>query len=801
MRQYLEDYSEIRDALKKNPDDPLALRAVGQQNLKKGRYKQAKNHYIQAVNLSPRLASEILLDYERIIDKFPNKVGPRFSLAGFEINQGDLDSALLELEETLDIDPANVEAYNVLGRIYVKQGRIDEVIELLERSMKQGIRDVSLTEILASAYLEKGRLREAAKFFNEILKHKPGDKQTLRMLGELYTRLEDYNDAAKSFQAMFSDDPEVAREVIDRLEGLLRKQEGSVLIREILADIYMRSIKPEAAVTKLKEIMRLDNQKVEEVIVKLKNILKSYPNHPETTLSLAEAFRRQGSYSEAIENYFNLAKGKPDLLERAVKGYCEVLEVCPQQVLARTYLADAYLSQHKMTEALSEFEQMLDADPETAAAIITKCREIIKAQPQLLQARLVLGRAYLKSGDIQRAAVEAEGIISIDKKFTDAYLLLGEAYFRLNLSRKAVATLSQALLMDPYNVRIQKRFREVKEKELDQEVKKIKERLNEDPWRMSLHLDLAKVYLQKDLKQEAVRELQLAVKDQARAPFAINLLGCIHRGEGSFDQAAAQFNRALEMAPSELDDFRRNVRFNIATTYEAQGQVSKALKLYEQILQEDIDFGDLERRVKYLKATSLRSMQAKALLMVAAEPGSQDVVVIWGREGKSKKNSRREEMSLSFGQTHNVAGYDFFMKGMHKAALEEFQLAVQLDAKFATALNNYAVALVREGKLYDAKSNLEDAVHIDPGSVVLRNNLGLVYSLLGQKAQAEQELAKAYTLDPELTGVCLNFGDICYAKNDIRRAIDLYTRAANFDVLAEVAEKRLRFKTPQTKSE
>jgi len=801
VRQYLEDYSEIRNALKQNPDDPLALRAVGQQNLKKGHYKQAKNHYTQAVRLCPRLVSEVLLDYEGIIAQQPNKVGPRFSLAGFAIVQGDLDSALLELEETLEIDPKNVEAYNVLGKIYVKQGRVDDVIVLLERSMTEGISDVSLTEILASAYLEKGRLREAAKFFNEILKHKPGDKQTLRMLGELYTRLEDYNDAAKSFQAMFSDDPEVGREVIERLEGLLKKQEGNVLIREILADIYMRSIKPEQAVTKLKEVMRLDHHKVDAVIAKLKSVLKSYPSHPETTLALAEAFRRQGSYSEAIESYYNLAKNKPELLEQAIKGYQAVLEACPEQILARTYLAEAYLYKNQINEALVEFDKMLDVDPGAAAAIIQKCREIIKAKPQLLQARLVLGRAYLASGDVQRAAVEAESIIAVDKKFTAAYLLLGEAYFRLNLSRKAVSVLGRALMLDPYNVRVQDRYREVKEKELEFEVAKIKERLAEDPWRMSLHLDLAKVYLQKDMKQEAIRELQLAVKDQARSPFAYNLLGCIYRGEGRFDQAAAQFNRALELAPTELDDFRRNVRFNIGTTYEAQGQVSKAIKLYEQILQEDIDFGDLERRVKYLKTTSLKSMQAKALLMVVAESEKKDVVVIWGREGKSKRSGRREEISLSFGQNHNVAGYDFFMKGMHKAALEEFQLAVQLDIKFATALNNYGVALVKEGKLYEAKSNLEDAVNIDPTSVVFRNNLGVVYSLLGQMTQADAELAKAYTLDPELTGICLNFGDICYLKNDIRRAIDLYSRASNFDVLAEVAEQRLRFKTPQHKSE
>ncbi|MFH1347387.1 MAG: tetratricopeptide repeat protein [Candidatus Margulisiibacteriota bacterium] len=797
----IEDIAEIREALKKNPNNPYALKAVGKYYLKEGHYKQAKDHYSQAVNICPHILSEVMLDYESAIDQDPKKLGPRFSLAGFEIEEGDIESAILELEEALEVGPKNVEAYNVLGKIFVKQGRIDDVIFLLEKSVEHGIKDVSLTEILAGAYLEKGRTLEAIKFYKELLNFRPGDKRTLRILGELYTRIEEYNEAAKSFQAMFSDDPEVSREVVQRLEDLLRKLEGNILVREILADIYMRSINPEAAVSKLLEIVRLDAMKLEEVVKKLKSILKSYPGHPQATLALAEALRRQGNFSEAIESYYSLVKTKPEFIDDAVRGYQEVLEYCPTQILARTYLAEAYLYRKQVPEALYEFEKMIETDPGSAEPIIRRCREIIKSQPQLLLARMILGRAYLACGDVQRAAVEAEGIIAIDKKFTAAYVLLGEAYFKLKMCRKAVNILGQALAMDPYNVRVQERYREAKEKELELETEKIKSRIVEDPWRISLHFDLAKIYLQKGLREEAIRELQTASKDQARAPFSFNLLGCIYRGEGRFDLAAAQFNRALELAPSEIDDFRRTALFNLGTTHEAQGAVSKAVKLYERILQEDIDFGDLKQRVKYLKASTLKSMRVKSLLVVMAQPGKNDVVALWGREGRGGRSGKNEEMSLSFGQNHNTAGFDYFMRGMYRAAMEEFQLAVQLDVKFAIALNNFAVSLIKEGKFFEAKPKLEDAVNVDPSSVVFRNNLGIVYFLLGQFDQAKHEIEKAYTLDPENTAVRINLGDILYLKNDIKRAIDLYKRAGSFDSLSEIAEERLRFKIPQLKSE
>ena len=68
--------------------------------------------------------------------------------------------------------------------------------------------------------------------------------------------------------------------------------------------------------------------------------------------------------------------------------------------------------------------------------------------------------------------------------------------------------------------------------------------------------------------------------------------------------AAAQYNRALEAASPEL---ARHVRCNLGSVNEAVGQVRKAIKLYERIMQEEIDFGNLKKRVKQLKSTSLQT--------------------------------------------------------------------------------------------------------------------------------------------------------------------------------------------------
>src|SRR3989338_3787911 len=779
----MNELAEIRKKLNANPGDPRALRGAARYYLDEGYYKQAQGAYLAAYGADPRALPQILLDHEERIGAEPQKLGPRLSLVGLLLALGETDAAILELEELLEENPQNVESYNLLGRVYAARGRLDDAIALLERSLAAGVRDVNLTETLAAAYLERGRTADAVKFYQEILQQKPGDKQTLRVLGELYARLEEYSPAARCYAAMFGDDPEVVREVIQRLEELLKKVEGNIEIREILSDIYMKVLDPEAAVAEIRRIIRLEAGKLPETVLKLKSIMKNYPNHPAAGLALAEALRRQGSYSEAVETYQQLLKGKPDLVDQVIAGYREVLDVCPEQVLARAYLGEALLAKNLVPEALEEFGKMIEADPSVADLVIKKCRDVLRAQPQLLRTHVVLGQAYLAKGDYQRAAMEGEGVVAIDKNLTSGYLLLGEAYAKLNLLHKAAQTLRAALILDPYNIQVHERRRAVREKELDQEIGGGKD-----------HLALARLYLEKGKSEAATRELQLAQKEPAKSSAALALLGDIYRAEGRYDQAAAQYNRALEAGVGT--DQSKLLRFNLGAAYEAQGDVRKAVKIYETIMQEDIDFGGLKKRIKQLKATTLLSMRNRALMAAIAAYGKKEVVALWGRDARSTGRGKKDDLNLSFGQEHSQDGYDLFMQGMYTAAEEELALAVNLDRRFGCALNNLGVALLKQGKLEEGRARLIEATQVDPASAVFYNNLGVAYFLTGRLEPAAAALEKRFALDAELSAVCLNLVDLGYFRKEAQKAIELWRRVGDFDPLSDLARGRLFCKVP-----
>lgn len=797
MEELMEELIEIRDRLRVNPKDAGALRQLGRYYLKNGFYKQAREQYSFATFFSPSLIPAIILDYEeKIKEPEGNSIGARLSLAGFHLEQGETDSALLELEEVLEIDPKNTEAYNALGKILIKLERIDEAIKLLERSLEIGLEEVALRETLAGAYLEKGRIEDAIKFYGELLNYQPGAKHLLRVLAELHSRLNNFDTAAKCYLEMFSDDPEVSKEVIQKLEELLEKAADSIYIREVLAEVYVRSLQPDLAVEKLQQVLELERAKTTEVGERLRKILKSYPGHPSAILALGEVLILQGAFSEAAENYHNLVSQKKEFMKEAVAGYKKILEYCPSQILARNFLAEAYLYKNQISEVLDEFEKIIEHDPEGIGNVIKKCRDIIKRHPELFQAHLVLGKAYLACGEIQRAILEAEGILSLDKKYTPAYLLLGEAYVRQKLCRKAVEFFHAGLALDPYNADIHEKYKEAKEKELELEEQSLKSQVCEDPWKMSLHLDLAKIYLQKGKKEEAIRELQIALRDCARAPFAYNLLGKIYKCEGRFDLAQNQFSKALENIPPELADLALRLTFNLGGACEAQGLLRKALKAYEQVLSRNIDFGDLSRRVKRLKETSLFSVRNKMLLAATSKYRGKQILGIWGRQSRKSRAKREEEENLSFSQKHNSLGFEYFVKGMHKAAMEEFGQAARMDPKNTSVLNNLSITLAHEGRLEEALRNLSLAISIQPDCAILHNNLGVIYYLKGGISQAEKELNQAAALDPDLAGICLNRGDIYYSIGKVQEAIEDWKKIGEYDPLSELASDRLLYKIP-----
>jgi Flp pilus assembly protein TadD len=99
----------------------------------------------------------------------------------------------------------------------------------------------------------------------------------------------------------------------------------------------------------------------------------------------------------------------------------------------------------------------------------------------------------------------------------------------------------------------------------------------------------------------------------------------------------------------------------------------------------------------------------------------------------------------------------------------------QQQAPYSLAVrNNLGLAMAAEGKLHQAKAELEKAEQLAPGSTHIKNNLALVYFQMGRSDLALAKIRECLTLDPrnQLALKCL--ADIHESRGEIQPAQEAY---------------------------
>ncbi len=103
---------------------------------------------------------------------------------------------------------------------------------------------------------------------------------------------------------------------------------------------------------------------------------------------------------------------------------------------------------------------------------------------------------------------------------------------------------------------------------------------------------------------EAIPLFQEAQKDPRHRISSMDKVGYCFFMKGWYTDAAEIFQRAIESYEIKDDATAKELRYNLARTYEEQGEKDKALELYRKIAQLDFGYRDVSSRVDKLRASS-----------------------------------------------------------------------------------------------------------------------------------------------------------------------------------------------------
>jgi tetratricopeptide (TPR) repeat protein len=192
----------------------------------------------------------------------------------------------------------------------------------------------------------------------------------------------------------------------------------------------------------------------------------------------------------------------------------------------------------------------------------------------------------------------------------------------------------------------------------------------------------------KGQSDEAMRQIQEAIRLQPNYAEAHNNLGSFLGQKGQTDEAIQQFQEALRLKPDGVEAQR-----NLGVALEKKGQEDQATSQYQQALR-------------------LKPDDAEA---------------------------------------HNNFGVALYKKGQTEEAIRHYQEAIRLQPDYAKAHNNLGFALSKQGQTEEAIRHYQEAIRLQPDYAEAHNNLGVAFYQQRRSDEAIRQFQEALRLKPEFT--------------------------------------------------
>jgi len=292
------------------------------------------------------------------------------------LNAGDFRTARHHLARAVNTRPDEASMVIALSETYVREGGPREALRVLEEGVLKSPGSAGLHLAIAASSEEAGDLFRASRALEDVLRLDPGNPHALKRLRDIKIKEGNWSEAA-----------ELEKKVLEGTRDDSGKKREKKLIAGILFEAASRLSdegRLDAAAAKLKEMSRF-NGPFKAADILSADIQFRQGRVTESLMALEEAL---GRYSDAcpvllkMEEIF-IKKSAP---EKAIDRYRKEVYTRPADIRVKQLLARLYLRLEMTDDALDELTRVYNEsedDPYT---------------------RVLLAEAYLRTGDIEKAA-------------------------------------------------------------------------------------------------------------------------------------------------------------------------------------------------------------------------------------------------------------------------------------------------------------------------------------------------------------------------------------------------------------
>ena len=442
--------------------------------------------------------------------------------------------------------------------------------------------------------------------------------------------------------------------------------------------------------------------------------------------------------------YLGLAwtsRGDP---EGAVREYRRTLVSAPDGTAAMTRLGNALLDLGRVQEARVHFQRVLELDADSAAAqlglgrvafvagrhraAVDHLRQVLKLQPEASEVHYPLAQAYRALGNLEQARLHLERRGETPVRFADP---LASALTKIgklsalevvaDLARKEGDfseadflgfVLSQFGRIPGAAEQLERILRALEAREGDVDPRQ----------RARIEYAIGALVVSEGRDLDAVPHFQRAVQGDPALRDAHVKLGNARARSGQFEQAAAAYDRALELRSEDPVVLlkRATALINLGRPEEAASDLERVTAL---------DPADLEPRT--------------ALAEVRERQGDTDGAIAALASALELRRDPEEVVAL-----HLALGGVYRRRGTYDLAAEEYLQILRIDANHVPALSQLAALLGQLGQYRSAAELYARWSAREPENVQARMGGATALILAGEHRAAREHLEEALAAAP-----------------------------------------------------
>ncbi len=366
-----------REYLERNPSSATSHYLLGRAYLASGEHQKAKSAFNNALELRPgdpgassSLAELALSDnayeaarnyYQQVLEHYPDHMQTRLRVAASYAAEGREKEMLDSLQSTLSAYPRVMEPRLVKARYYLAKGQLEMVTPLLDELTVDQREHPDALVTIAAFELAVSRYNQALVTLGKLLKVRPDVAQYHYMKANAYAGLGDVGNLSAALERTVQLNPDhfYARIALARL-ALLSNQFDRF-------EMYLNGLM--AAAPDNPDVMKLEvvsAQKAGDNKSALRLLETVFAQEPTTgnVIALAAHHQSVGNLNGAIAQ-----------LQRWIKDHAD-------DVKAREKLAEIYGSNNQADDAVLQYREILQLDPENFVALNNIAWNLLEGDPR-----------------------------------------------------------------------------------------------------------------------------------------------------------------------------------------------------------------------------------------------------------------------------------------------------------------------------------------------------------------------------------------------------------------------------------